>query len=116
VVNTGTGDQRYHPQRVGISAKWAFWRARSEWVPCRAERISRRYGRIARMATSVARAFPLANVPRPGACDCRVRPRDCRMVSPLTTTGGAALQDADVHRTAGLGCEGTRVRSSRHDT
>src|ERR1700722_16599200 len=92
MVNTRTGDRRYHPQRVGISAKWA-----------------RRYRRIARMATSVARVFPLANVPRPGACGCRVRPRDCRMVSPLTTTGGAALEDADLHRTAGLGCEGTRL-------
>ena len=39
MVGTGTGHQRYHPQHVGTSAKWAFCRARSEWVPIRAERI-----------------------------------------------------------------------------
>ena len=50
------------------------------------------------MAISVARALPLANIPCLGACACRVRPRDCWLVSPPTTSGSTALENADVHR------------------
>jgi hypothetical protein len=113
MVNTGTGDQRYHRKHVGISAKWALCRERSEWVPSRADRISWRCARIARMAIAVARALPLANLSCLGACACRFRPRDCWVVSPPTNRAPSALDGSRFYRATDLGCEKSRVHGVR---
>ncbi len=47
MVNNRFGHQRYHRSMSEHPPQWAFCRARSEWVPSRADRIPWRSGRIA---------------------------------------------------------------------